>query len=132
MCIRDRDNCVSLFKNDFPSLTMNWSFDQEEIAEYYNEYYKLMSFWKDKIPKDIYELNYEKLIEDDKSEIDKLLEFCNLDQSEKCYNFTKFSKTPIKTVSVSQANKPIYKDSINSFDPYQKHLHKMLKKINKI
>ena len=83
-------------------------------------------------PKDIYELNYERLIEDDKGEIDKLLEFCNLDQSEKCYNFTKFSKTPIKTVSVSQANKPIYKDSINSFDPYQKYLQKMLKKINKI
>ena len=72
------------------------------------------------------------MIEDDKGEIDKLLEFCNLDLSEKSYNFTKFSKTPIKTVSVSQANKPIYKDSINSFDPYQKHLQKMLKKINKI
>jgi hypothetical protein len=133
LCQRNpKDNCVSLFKNDFPSLTMNWSFDQEEIAEYYNEYHKLMNFWKDKIPKDIYELNYERLIEDDKGEIDKLLEFCNLDLSEKCYNFTKFSKTPIKTVSVSQANKPIYKDSINSFDPYQKHLQKMLKKINKI
>ena len=133
LCQRNpKDNCVSLFKNDFPSLTMNWSFDQEEIAEYYNEYHKLISFWKDKIPKDIYELNYERLIEDDKGEIDKLLEFCNLDLSEKCYNFTKFSKTPIKTVSVSQANKPIYKDSINSFDPYQKHLQKMLKKINKI
>jgi Tfp pilus assembly protein PilF len=133
LCQRNsKDNCVSLFKNDFPSLTMNWSFDQEEIAEYYNEYHKLMSFWKDKIPKDIYELNYERLIEDDKGEIDKLLEFCNLDLNEKCYNFAKFSKTPIKTVSVSQANKPIYKDSINSFDPYQKHLQKMLKKINKI
>ena len=133
LCKRNpKDNCVSLFKNDFPSSIMNWAFDQEEIAEYYNEYHKLMNFWKDKIPKDIYELNYERLIEDDKGEIDKLLEFCNLDISEKCYNFTKFSKTPIKTVSVSQANKPIYKDSINSFDPYQKHLQKMLKKINKI
>ena len=131
ICQRNpKDNCVSLFKNNFASSIMNWAFDQEEIAEYYNEYYKLVSFWKDKIPKDIYELNYERLIEDDKVEIDKLLEFCDLDLNEKCYNFTKFSKTPIKTVSVSQANKPIYRDSINSFDPYQNHLQKMLKKLS--
>ena len=131
ICQRNpKDNCVSLFKNNFASSMMNWAFDQEEIAEYYNEYYELISFWKDKIPKDIYELNYERLIEDDKGEIDKLLEFCDLDLSEKCYNFTKFSKTPIKTVSVSQANKPIYRDSINSFDPYQNHLQKMLKKLS--
>ena len=131
ICQRNpKDNCVSLFKNNFASSMMNWAFDQEEIAEYYNEYYELISFWKDKIPNDIYELNYERLIEDDKGEIDKLLEFCDLDLSEKCYNFTKFSKTPIKTVSVSQANKPIYRDSINSFDPYQNHLQKMLKKLS--
>ena len=131
ICQRNpKDNCVSLFKNNFASSMMNWAFDQEEIAEYYNEYYKLISFWKDKIPNDIYELNYERLVEDDKGEIDKLLEFCDLDLSEKCYNFTKFSKTPIKTVSVSQANKPIYRDSINSFDPYQNHLQKMLKKLS--
>ncbi len=130
LCQRNpKDNCVSLFKNNFPASTMNWSFDQEEIAKYYNEYHKLINFWKDKIPNDIYELNYERLIEDNKGEIDKLLEFCNLDLSEKCYKFTKFSKTPIKTVSVSQASKPIYKDSINSFDPYQNHLQKMLKKL---
>ena len=131
ICKRNpKDNCVSLFKNNFPSPMMNWAFDQEEIAEYYNQYFKLISFWKDKIPNDIYDLDYEKLINDDKNEIDKLLKFCNLELDDKCYNFTKFSKTPIKTVSVSQANKPIYKDSINSFNSYQNYLQKMFNKIN--
>ena len=46
--------------------------------------------------KDIYELNYKRLIENNKGEIDKLLEFCNLDLSEKCYSFTKFSKPQLK------------------------------------
>jgi hypothetical protein len=131
ICQRNaKDNCVSLFKNNFPSSMMNWAFNQEEIAEYYNQYFKLISFWKNKIPNDIYNLNYEKLINDNKGEIDKLLKFCNLDLSEKCYDFTRFSKTPIKTVSVSQANKPIYKDSINSFNMYQNFLQKMFNKIN--
>jgi tetratricopeptide (TPR) repeat protein len=131
ICQRNpKDNCVSLFKNNFASSMMNWAYDQEEIAEYFNQYFKLINFWKKKISNDIYDLNYEKLINDDKSEIDKLLQFCNLDLNEKCYNFTKFSKTPIKTVSVSQANKPIYKDSVNSFNSYQNFLQKMFNKIN--
>ena len=70
------------------------------------------------------------MIGDEKNEIDNLLNFCELNIDEKCYNFSKFSKTPIKTVSISQASKPIYKDSVNSSDPYQKYLQKMFTKIN--
>ena len=130
VCSRNsKDNCISLFKNDFPSSMMNWTFDQEEIAEYYNHYQELMNFWKDKIPNEIYDLKYEKLINDNKNEIDKLLNFCNLDLNDKCYNFTKFSKTPIKTASVSQASKPIYKDSVNSHNSYQNFVKKMFNKL---
>ena len=133
LCQRNpEDTCLSLYKNDFPSLMMNWAFDQDEIAEYYNQYNKLINFWKFKIPRDIYELDYEKLIQDNRNEIEKLLEFCDLDSDEKCFNFSKFNKTPIKTVSVSQANKPIYKDSINSSNAYRESLKRMFNKVNKI
>lgn len=131
ICQRNpKDNCVSLFKNNFPSYMMNWAFDQEEIAEYYNYYVKLTNFWKDKISSDIYDFSYEKLVNDSKAEIGRLLDFCNLESSKNCYNFSETSKTPIKTVSVSQANKPIYKDSINSFNSYQNFLEKMFNKLN--
>ncbi len=125
-----KDNCISLFKNDFASSMMNWAFDQVEISDYYNHYHQLINFWKNKIPNSIYDLNYEKLVNNSKNEIDKLLNFCNLDLNEKCYNFTKFSKTPVKTVSVSQANNPIYKDSINSHNSYENFLKNMYDKLN--
>ncbi|MDA9598418.1 sulfotransferase [Candidatus Pelagibacter sp.] len=125
-----KDICVSLFKNDFASSMMNWAFNQEEISDYYNHYHQLINFWKDKISNSIYDLNYERLVNDSKNEIDKLLNFCDLDLNEKCYNFTKFSKTPVKTVSVSQANKPIYKDSINSHNSYEIFLKNMFNKLN--
>ncbi len=131
VCQRNpKDNCLSLFKNNFPSSMMSWAFDQEEIAEYYNQYYSLVNFWKIKTPNEIYELNYEKLIDNNKEEISSLLKFCDLNLDSKCFNFTKFSKTPIKTVSVSQASKPIYKDSVNSSNSYENSLQKMFKKIN--
>ena len=33
-----KDNCLSIFKNYFPSNDMLWSFDQSNIANYYNLY----------------------------------------------------------------------------------------------
>ena len=42
-----------------------------------------------------------------------LLEFCNLKFEQGCLNHHK-SKNPIKTVSINQSRKPIYKDSIES------------------
>ena len=44
-CYREpKDNCLSLFKNNFVSNSLNWTFSQKEIANYYNQYLNLMSF----------------------------------------------------------------------------------------
>ena len=61
----------------------------------------------------IYEINYEKLIKDKDNEIKNLLDFCNLEFDPACLNFYKTKKTPIKTVSVAQARKPIYSSSVD-------------------
>ena len=54
-------------------------------------------------------------------EIKKLLKFCELDWEEDCLNFNK-KGPPIKTVSITQARKPIYKTSVNSYEKYKDHL----------
>jgi uncharacterized protein Usg len=38
---------------------MNWAYDQKDIANYYNNYDELMKFWKSKLSKDIYTIEYE-------------------------------------------------------------------------
>ena len=125
-CYRNsKDNCLSLFKNSFASNTMNWTNKAEDIAEYYNLYSKMMNFWKSKIPDFIHDVEYEKLVKDKETEIKKILIFCNLKWDEKCLQPDKHSKTPIKTVSVSQARQPIYQSSLNSNSNYDKYLGKM-------
>ena len=127
-CYRNpKDNCLSLYKNSFASNTMHWTNKGEDIAEFYNLYSQMMKFWKSKIPDFIYDVEYEKLVKDKESEIKKILKFCNLDWDEKCLNPDKHSKTPIKTVSVSQARQPIYQSSLNSNSNYDKFLDKMFK-----
>ena len=125
-CFRNsKDNCLSLFKNSFASSMMEWSNKPEDIANYYNLYSETMSFWKSKVPDFIYDVEYENLVQDKENEIRKILNFCELEWDDKCLSPDKNSKTPIKTVSVSQARQPIYKSSVNSNANYNKYLDKM-------
>ena len=62
-------------------------------------------------------------------EIQKILNFCNLDPDENCFNHHKNSKTPIKTVSISQARQAVYSSSVRSSDKYQDHLKEMFENL---
>lgn len=130
-CSRNaKDTCLSLYKNSFASTDMDWTYDQEDIAKYYNLYLDLIEFWKSKMAESIYDINYEKLISDKNNEIKRLLKFCDLDFDESCLSHHKSSKTPIRTVSVGQARKPIYKTSVNKYEKYKNNLNKMFSLLN--
>ena len=125
-CSRNpKDNCLSIFKNSFPSNDMDWSHDQKDTGEYYNLYLEIMKFWKKKLPGFIYDAKYEKIVSNSESEIKKLINFCDLGWDPDCLNFHKKNKTPIQTVSASQARKPIYQSSVNSNVGYSKYLQEM-------
>jgi len=124
-----KDNCLSIYKNNFSSPTMNWAFNQKDISNFYNNYNSLMQFWYSKIPEFIHTVEYEKLISDKENEIKKLIEFCELEWDDNCLNFYKHSKTPIKTVSISQAREPIYKSSVNSNHKYKEYLKEMFENL---
>ena len=125
-CSRNpKDNCLSLFKNYFPSKSMSWTYDQKMIPEYYKLYLKMMDFWKSKFKDSIFDANYEKIVNSPESEVKKMISFCDLNWEPECLNFYKNKKTPVQTVSVSQANKPIYKSSVNSNQGYAEYLKEM-------
>ena len=120
-----RDICLSLYKNSFASQDMNWSYSETNIAAYYNLYSDLMNFWNEKFGNEIYEMSYEKLVSHKKLETENLLSFLELDHEETCFEHHKNVKTPIKTVSVSQARKPIYSSSVNKNEFYKNNLNHM-------
>jgi tetratricopeptide (TPR) repeat protein len=129
-CKRDpKDNCLSIYKNNFSSHSMNWAYDQKNISNYHNNYSSLMQFWNSKIPEFIHTIEYEKLISDKKNEIKKLLEFCDLEMDDNCFNHHKNTKTQIKTVSISQARQAVYSSSVHSSDNYQDHLKEMFENL---
>ena len=97
-CTRDpKNNCLSMYKNLFEG-GLSFTYDQENLVNYYKNYNELMKFWKSIPNNNIHEVRYESLINNKNDEIKKLIEYCDLPWEENCLMFYK-NKTPIKTMS---------------------------------
>ena len=113
------NNFLSIYKNYFHNDNMKWSFDKNEIRKFYNLFNKYISLWKELYPSFFIEVEYEKLVVDNNNEIKRIINFCDLNWEEDCLNYHKKNTSPISTASINQANKPIYKDSLNKYDFYK-------------
>ena len=121
------DNCLSIFENLF-EFSQGWDCDQNELAEYYLIYKDLMEYWNTILDKKILNIKYENLISNPEKQIKELINFCQLEWEDRCLNYYD-NNNPIKTLSVNQANKPIYKSSINKYKNYEKDLDILFSKL---
>ena len=120
-CKRDPlENSWSIYKNDFDG-GMLFSNDTKDLASYYNIYQDLMTFWKSYFNKEIYDLNYEDLINDSEKKIREIITFCGLDWQDACLEYYN-NKRSIRTVSFSQARKPIYKNSLKGTEKFKNYI----------
>jgi tetratricopeptide (TPR) repeat protein len=129
-CVRNsKDTCLSIFKNLFKG-HIDFGYNLEEIGHYYNIYDNLMKHWKKVLPNYIYDISYEKLIENQEGETRKLLKKCNLIWNDQCIQFHK-NKRPVVTASLFQIRSPIYKKSVKLWTRYEKQLLPLTKILNK-
>ena len=125
-----KDNCLSIYKNLFEN-NETWLFNQEDIGEYYLIYDDLMKFWNQKFDGQIFNCKYEDLVNDHENKTKSLIKFCGLEWEDACLSHHK-NKNPIKTLSVNQANKAIYKSSINSSKFYENKLTTLYSILDKL
>lgn len=71
------DNCYAAFKTLFPG-AYPYSFDLQELAEYYVAYRKVVQHWEAVMPGVIHRVTYEDLVANSKPAIEDLLEHCDL------------------------------------------------------
>ncbi|MDA7479067.1 sulfotransferase [Candidatus Pelagibacter ubique] len=122
-----RDVGLSIYKNFFDGGHLPWSYSEETLIKFIEAYKDLMNFWNEKLPNQIYSCEYEKLVSNKLQETKKMIAFCNLDWEKNCADHTN-NDAVIKTVSISQARKPVYKSSIKLSDNYLNYLD-FLKKL---
>ena len=119
-----QDISLSIFKINFKNGFMNFAYSQNEIVEFYNNYFDLINFWKNLFKDEIYNVSYEKLIKNPEDQIKEIINFCDLKWDSHCLNHHK-NKSSIHTASIDQARKPIYQTSENKSNYYSNHLNKM-------
>ena len=113
---------ISIFQNNLTGLP--WAHNLGYIFQYFDNYFKITENYKKIYPNFIYELEFEKLINDPEEESKKLLKFCNLPWSKNCLEYYKRKDIISKTASNVQIRQAIYKHSKERYLPYKKFLDK--------
>ena len=117
--------CWSIYKNNFPQSGMGFGNNMEDLASYYSSYNEMMTFWHEKFPNKIYDLNYENLTTNQEQETRKLLKYCELEWDDNCLKFHK-NKRAVKTASALQVRKKIYKNSSDAWKKYESNLEPLI------
>ena len=116
--------CWSIYKYDFRGNA--YSYNQEDIVNYYELYKDLMAFWNKLFPNKIYDVCYEDLTTNQELETRKLLKYCELDWDENCLNFHT-NKTVVKTTSSMQVRQKMFQGSSEAWKKYEAYLQPLIK-----
>jgi hypothetical protein len=119
------DSCLStwtkLFKDDMPH-----SYDLGELGRYHRCYQDLMEHWREVLPASAFlEVQYEDVVADPETNARRVIDFLELEWDPRCLKFHE-SDRPVKTASVSQVRKPIYKTSVERGRRYGDKLNPLI------
>jgi hypothetical protein len=124
------DSCLSAFTNLFKD-DMPHSYDMGELGRYYRQYDALMKHWETVLPKGVMKIvEYEKVVANTEKEARAVIEFLGLEWDDKMLEFYK-SNRPVKTASVAQVRKPIYKTAVKRWKKYGAGLQPLIDAIEK-
>jgi tetratricopeptide (TPR) repeat protein len=96
-----------------------WAHHLKHIYQFFDLYHQKIKHLKTVFPNFMYDLNYEKFINNPETESKKLMEYCNLPWNKRCLEFYKRKDIVSDTASDVQIRKAINKDSLDKYLPYK-------------
>lgn len=119
------DSCFSCYSRLFND-TMEFAYDLGTLGRYYVRYAELMRHWHEVLPQGaILDLRYEDMVDDTEGQARRILDYVGLPWDDNCLAFHQ-SKRHVKTASVAQVRKPIYKTSVARWERFSAHLSPLL------
>ena len=113
--------CWSNFKHYFSSKGLGYSYNLADTVKYYRLYKDLMDIWYQRYGDRIYNLDYDKLTEDQETETRRLIKHLDLSWQDTCLAPEK-NKRAINTVSQQQVRQKVYKGSSQAWRKYEPFL----------
>lgn len=113
------DTCYAIYKTLFFK-AYDFSYDLEELAQYYVEYRRLMQHWHEVMPGAILDVCYEDLVRDTDAQGRRLYDWCGLEWTSKALEVPESGV--FATASAAQVREPVHTRSVNSS---RRHLEKL-------
>ena len=117
------DCCLSIYFHCIQD--WKWSFELTELGQYYLQYQRIMSHWQNLFPGEIFTVQYEDLVMNQETVSRQLIDYLSLEWDQKCLDFHNNDRD-VRTISNLQVRQPMYKDSMNRWKHYEKHLQPLI------
>ena len=115
------DNAIAIYQSMLPDLP--WTHVISDILAYIDNYIKIMSFYEQKLQKNILSIDLDNLTLDQKNYSKKICQFCSLSWSPDILQFDKKKNLLIKTLSNKQVRQNIFSYDKNKYKIYDKLLN---------
>jgi tetratricopeptide (TPR) repeat protein len=121
------DTCYSVYKQLFRD-AYPFSYDLDELGQYYIAYHQLMQHWNAVMPGVIHTIRYETLVSDIEAEARRLLAYCALPWEDQCLRFHE-NQEASTTASALQVRQPVYTSSIGKWRQYARQLEPLRQRL---
>ena len=120
------DTCLSCFSIKFHGDGNAFTYDLGELGRFYCAYEILMAHWRAVLPPGfLLEVHYEEVVGDLEKQARAIVAHCGLEWDDACLAFHK-TRRPVRTSSLAQVRKPIYRSSVGRWRPYREQLRTLL------
>lgn len=114
------DSCLGNFKQLFGK-GQNFTYDMDELTDYYRSYVQLMHHWDEVLPGKVLEVHYEDTVLDFENTVMRILDHCGLPFEESCLRFHENDRA-VRTASSEQVRQPIYTGSLGQWKRFEPQL----------
>jgi hypothetical protein len=116
------DNLLSVYFQHFQH-NLPYATRLADIVHWRGQYERLMAHWRALFPDDIVDVHYEELVAEPRATVERLLAFWGLAWEEDCLSFHA-SQRVVKTASVWQVRRPLYRGSVGRWRHYRAQLER--------
>ncbi len=121
------DSFISSYENPL-SAFHDYAYDQVTYAERFLDKEELVKYWKQVFPRQIIEVDYEKLVQSPEAEVRRILDFAGLPWEDGTMKFFERTTT-VRTFSTQQVRSSFYSTSVGRWKNYEKHLKPLFDKL---
>ena len=119
------DSCLSSYSKLFQA-PLAHTYDLGTLGRYWRAYDALMAHWRAVLPPGVMlEVRYESAVDDFEAQARRIVAHCGLDWDDACLSFYE-TRRPVRTASVVQVRKPIYRSSVGRWRPDVETLRPLL------